>query len=126
MSSTRDKSRDPPLSVRLSAEERAIVCERAEAAGLSINAFFRAAAMDATPSRKHRRVTVDQRAVAKLLGEIGRIGSNVNQLTRLAHMGAWPDAEMLSDAAADIQWMRRELMVAIGVTPEPPPGEQVR
>ena len=61
----------------------------------------------------------DQQELARLLGTVGKIGANVNQLAHRANLGSWPEAQLLHEAAADIQWMRRTLMLALGVREEP-------
>ena len=45
---------------------------------------------------------------------VGQIGNNHNQLAHVANQGMWPESRLLHQAAADIQWMRRTLMLALG------------
>lgn len=118
--------RQPPLSVRLSAEEIAELRSRAEQSGLTISGYFKAAVFNTPPLKRSRRVTHDQESLARLLASVGRIGSNINQLARVANMGSWAEADMLMEAAADIRWMRRTLMAALGITPEPEPNPEGR
>ena len=112
------KPRPPPLSVRLPPDERAELESRADRAGLSVSGYFRTVAFD-TP-RHARRPSVNEQELARLLGAIGRIGSNVNQLARTANSGSWPDSRALSDACADIRWIRDTLIRALGMTPPDP------
>lgn len=115
--------RPNPFAVRLTDDERADVKARADRAGLSIGGYFKAAVFDQPPSRQSRRPPVDKQELARLMGAIGRIGSNVNQLARHANAGSWPDARALDDACSDIHWMRDAVMRALGITP-PPTGNE--
>jgi len=84
-------------------------------AGLSIGAYFRALA-DGTPGpRAVRRPPVEREQLARLLGQIGKLGSNVNQLTHAAHAGgAMLTHRELTEIAADVKAMRADLMKALG------------
>ena len=106
----------------MSDDERAEAEARAERAGLSLGGFFKAAALDTPAPRQVRHPSVDRVELARLMGAIGKIGSNVNQLAHQANMGSWPDARMLQDACSDIHWMRDAVMQALGISPPPVSG----
>jgi hypothetical protein len=110
-------ARPAPLSIRLSPEERADLTSRAERAGLSVGGYFRAAVLDVPLPRVSRRPSADRTELARLLGAVGKIGSNVNQLAYVANTGSWPDSRLIAQAVADVRWMRDTLMLALGVTP---------
>ncbi len=110
-------ARPAPLSIRLSPEERADLTSRAERAGLSVGGYFRAAVLDVPLPRVSRRPSADRAELARLLGAVGKIGSNVNQLAYVANTGSWPDSRAIAQAVADIRWMRDSLMLALGVHP---------
>ena len=67
--------------------------------------------------------SVVEQELARLMAAIGRIGSNVNQLARMANAGSWPDSRLLKQACDDIRIMRDTLIRAFGMTPpdDPPP-----
>ena len=111
----------PPFSVRLSPEERAELDSRADRAGLSVGGYFRAAVFDKPPPRQSRRPSVVEQELARLMAAIGRIGSNINQLTHQAHLGSWPDSRALQQACDDIRFMRDTLIRAFGMTPPDDP-----
>lgn len=102
------------VQVRLTDEEHAALAERAERAGLSAGAFVRAVALGAPGPRAVRRPPVEKAELARLLGQIGRVGSNVNQLARLANAGGWPGAAELDAMAADVAAMRAAVLSALG------------
>jgi hypothetical protein len=111
------KPRPPPLSIRLPSDERAELKARADREGLSVSGYFRTVAFN-TP-RRSRRPSVNDQLLLKLLGAMGKIGSNHNQLAHQAHLGSWPDSRLLKQASDDIRMIRDTLMLALGVTPPP-------
>jgi hypothetical protein len=119
------KPRPPPLSIRLPPDERAELEARADRAGLSVSGYFRSAVLDAPRPRLTRRPSVVEQELGKLMGAVGKIGSNVNQLAHQANLGSWPDSRLVAQACADIRTMRNLLFRALGFTPPddpPPPG----
>ena len=72
------------FSLRLKAQEWAVIQQDVRASGLSKNAYFRQLALDApVPRKAPKRFSGEQGIVyAKWLGELGKIGSNLNQITR--------------------------------------------
>jgi hypothetical protein len=70
----------PP--VRCTAEEQAAIKMAADRAGLSVGAFLRAAALGDAGPRAVRRPPIERKELARLLGHLGKVGSNVNQLAR--------------------------------------------
>ena len=59
--------------------------ETAAQAGLSVGAFLRALALGSAGPRAVKRPRVEREQLARLLGEIGKLGSNVNQIARWAN-----------------------------------------
>lgn len=88
------KKRTPPFSLRLTFEQRARLEQ--EAAGSSLSAYIheRLFGAEAPPARRRRGKSPvrDQQAIAELLAKLGqsRLSSNLNQLARLANLGALP------------------------------------
>jgi len=113
MSETR--KRHQRVTVRLTEAEAAELTKRAENARLTLAGYFRSAVLDSPPPPQSRRPPVDRKELGKLLGAIGRIGNNINQLAKIANAGSWPESKALHEARDDIQWMRRTLMKALGV-----------
>lgn len=120
----KENRRSVPIPTRYSEEERDTLTLAAHNAGVTLSDFIRAASLSqplpsARSQRANRRPVKDAAELAKMLGAVGKIGSNVNQLAHRANLGSWPEARLLHEAAADIQWMRRSLMLALGVREEP-------
>jgi hypothetical protein len=124
---TEKKDNYPPVSVRLSKEER----ERldAEAGSLSVSSYIRHRLFEApTPRRAYRRPVQDDKALGEVLAALGqsRIGNNLNQLAKAVHSGSLPvtpetEAAILA-ACASVQQMSGQLVQALGLPDEPPKG----
>ena len=84
-SETRVRNRH--LTVRLSDDERAAVDAAAERAGLMPGSFARQALLGGPVPRQVRRPPVERKELARLLGELGKIGGNLNQLAKAANTG---------------------------------------
>jgi len=118
------QKRPPPLSVRVSDEEKALL--KRQAGNRSINGYIRHKLFgDAVnPKSVRRSPSVDKEALAKALGALGqsRLSSNLNQIAKAANMGALPvSPELVAElnrACVDIQAMRRYLIAALGIKPE--------
>ncbi|PIR00617.1 MAG: hypothetical protein COV66_05535 [Nitrospinae bacterium CG11_big_fil_rev_8_21_14_0_20_45_15] len=123
--SDKSKKQVPPFSLRLTFEERARL--EKDSAGMSLGAYIRSRLFDSeAPKRRTRgkHPVKDHTELGKLLGELGRsrIANNLNQLAKAANSGSLevsPDTEQaIQDSCNDIQWIRRSLIVALGLLPE--------
>ncbi len=123
--SDKSKKQVPPFSLRLTFEERAQL--EKDSAGMSLGAYIRSRLFDSeAPKRRTRgkHPVKDHTELGKLLGELGRsrIANNLNQLAKAANSGSLevsPDTEQaIQDSCGDIQWIRRSLIVALGLLPE--------
>lgn len=107
MASGSDKRQRPyKLTARFDAEELSRVRSNAARGGVPVAALIRQAVLGLPPPRSVRRPTVDHQAVARLLGELGKIGSNLNQIAK--HMNAGRDVTDGVDAS--IELALRDLM----------------
>ncbi len=86
-----------------------VVDERAEAAGLSRSAYMRAAVLGHPGTRAVPRPPVEKKLLALAVGQLGRVGNNLNQLAHRANTGL-----PVSDAAiAPVLDELREVIAAI-------------
>lgn len=76
------------VTVRLTPEQYAGICARAEAAQMPPSAYIRAAAM------RHKVTVVD--GLRELTHELKGLGRNLNQLTMLAHQGRFSAPDLHS------------------------------
>lgn len=68
------------VAVRLNGAERAELTRRADRAGLSVPSYIRHQALDVAPPRQRPRPNVETVLLARLLGQIGDMGSAVNDM----------------------------------------------
>ncbi len=114
----RPRAEDPKTSfiaVRCTAEERARIAEAAALAGLSIGAYLRTLALGKAGPRARRRPPIEREELARLLGHLGKIGSNLNQIAHAFNSRQRvPAAEDLRIAREEITRTREALMKALG------------
>ena len=73
------------IAVRCTLDDHAFIGETAAQAGMSIGAFLRTLALGTAGARAVKKPRIEREQLAKLLGEIGKLGSNVNQIARWAN-----------------------------------------
>ncbi|MDQ0314886.1 plasmid mobilization protein [Amorphus orientalis] len=107
------------LQVRLAAEELAEVRERADRAGLTPASYVRQTVLDGPLPRQVPRPPASRVELAQLLGHVGKLGSNVNQLARAVNRGqvATLDPMRLAEIQDELEEIRTALMVALGRDP---------
>ena len=116
--------RPPPLSLRLTLEERRQLENKA--AGMSLGGYIRACLFGGNgpiikkQARGQYRVK-DYKALAEVLAKLGasRLSSNLNQLAKAANSGSLPvtpeTENALQAACRDIRAVKRLLMTALGI-----------
>ncbi|WP_263350001.1 MobC family plasmid mobilization relaxosome protein [Acidicapsa acidisoli] len=117
-----DKRRRPRQSlVRWTDEEFNAVSAKADKAGLAIAAFMRAAALGDPGPRAQRRPPADHKALRQILGQLGRIGNNLNQIARALNAGEQIYLPELKDALRAYIAIRDVIFKALGKKPGPDP-----
>ena len=86
------------VNFRLSEEEAAKVMRSAENAGLSLSAYVKKLAV----SSKVKPMVIDREQGRRLIAELGKIGSNVNQIAKVANQSGGVDAGALERLHEDI------------------------
>lgn len=110
-----DDTRIHFIAVRCSKTERAAIAERADQAGLSIGAYLRSLALGSAGPRAVRKPPVERKELARLLGWLGKLGSNVNQLAHGFNRDrALPGLPELLAIRREVGDMRAALMKALG------------
>ena len=108
------RARTTHLTIRLTPDERASIDHAAERAGLTSGSHARRLLLDAPPPRQVRRPTVERREIARLLGELGHVGGNLNQIARTLNAGLPGDHHALRDALRGLREMRDAILSALG------------
>lgn len=110
-----DDARTQFIAVRCTITERAAISERASQAGLSVGAYLRSLALGSPGPRAVRKPPVERKELARLLGWLGKLGSNVNQLARgFNRSGQFPGFAELLAVRREVGEMRAALMKALG------------
>ena len=124
----------PPFSMRFTEEERKAL--ETAAAGRPLAAYIRwlifKEDMPEMPKKSTlgQTASIDQKAIAKLIGALGqsRISANINQRAKAANSGSLPVnhdvVESLNESVTAIQWMRDTLIKALGLKPQSEPEKE--
>lgn len=111
-SDTRQKPHQ--IATRYSPDEFAQVAEAASRAGLTPASFQRVQTLGTPPkTRSTRRPPIERELLAKTLGQLGRIGSNLNQIARAANMNE-SERDDIGAAVAELRGILPDLMRALG------------
>jgi hypothetical protein len=103
------------LRVRLSPDDASQIAAKAQAAEVSVSTYIRVATLGYGGERAPRRQpSNDDVALAKVLAQLGKIGSNLNQLARAANCGDWPSEPELVQSAREVRETCGEIMRALG------------
>jgi hypothetical protein len=116
-SGTEKRVRTAHLTIRLAPDERAALDAAAEEAGLTAGSYARQRLLGARVPRSIQRRPPDRRVLVYLLGQLGRIGNNLNQLARLGNAGQPVDLQAERTALGQLAEMRNALLMALGRLP---------
>lgn len=101
--------------IRFLEDEFNAAAANASAAGMSFGAYVRAAATGNAGPRAQRRLPVDAQLLRETLGQIGRVGNNVNQLAYQANAhDQLPMEAELRAMRAMLDRLADEIMTALG------------
>jgi len=115
MSSGSEKRvRTKHLTIRLTQDERAAIDDAADRAGLTTGSYARQTVMCAPVPRQVRRPPVERRELVRLLGELGKIGGNLNQLARAANTGVLVYGGEIDAALGGLLDVRESILKALG------------
>jgi len=124
-SGSEKRQRGLRLTVRFSQQEAAAIRQIAERNGQSVGALLRATLLKIPPpARSVRKPTVEVQAVARLLGELGKIGSNINQIAKEVNIGRRLREDSLEMALRDLAELRLACLQALGREPHRGPPEE--
>lgn len=103
------------ISIRCTSDERQQIDEAAAQAGLAIGPYLRILALGKAGPRARRRPPIERAELARLLGHLGKVGSNINQLAHAYNgKGRLPALEELKALKDQISQIRDALMKALG------------
>ncbi len=103
------------VAVRCTPAEYATITAAAAQRGLTVGAYLRALGTGSAGVRARRSAPADHAVLVALLAELGKIGSNHNQLAHAFNaIGEVPDDARWHSQDQAIQEMRRGLLKALG------------
>ena len=104
------------VHLRMSETEYEILLERSTASNMTVSNFIRNA-LDRQNVIIKYEITADVPDIKKLIGELGKIGSNLNQIARYFNQGGIISSEMrkeIKKSLRDIYEMKYEVMRMAG------------
>lgn len=114
-SGSETRKRTKILAVRVTESELAEVEALADRAELTPASYARSILLSAPAPRARRRPSVDTTEVARLLGELGKVGSNLNQIAHRLNAGTdGVGSNSIAQATEDVQAMRDACLAALG------------
>ena len=101
------------LKIWLDTADHLAIKAQAEQAGLTVSDYVRTRCIKVPPKR--RRKGPDVKELHRIAGQIGKIGSNLNQLAREANeRGRMADFREIQFAREDLKTMTTDLARALG------------
>lgn len=85
MSTSQNRERSSSVTFRVTDDERRALQAAAGEARQSLGGYVREKALGTATPGTRRTPAPDAAQLARLLGQLGKVGSNLNQLTRLAN-----------------------------------------
>ena len=110
---TETRKKSIPVTSRYDPEEFAELEEAASRAGMTRASFQRVQSLAAPKTRSTRRAPLERETLAKVLGQLGKIGSNLNQLTHAAHLSRAERGEIVA-TVAEMRGLLPVLLEALG------------
>ena len=117
-SGSENRERKNILAIRMTESERAEIEAMADLAELTAASFARSYLLDAPAPRSVRRPSVDTAQIAKLLADLGKVGSNLNQIAYHLNSGiSAVSPQEIETALQDLGEIRKACMEALGRKP---------
>ncbi len=89
--------------MRCTVEDHALIAQWAAEAGLSTGGYLRARALGSAGPRAVKRPQAERDLLVRILGALGKLGSNVNQTAK------WSNTERAAASLAEIAKMREDI-----------------
>ena len=109
-----NRARNRHITIRLTDAERAALDASAERAGLTTGSYSRQLLLGAPAPRQVRRPPIERVLLARLLGQLGSAGNNLNQIARALNRGRGLYDDALIEAFSQIRDVRNALLGALG------------
>ena len=113
-SGSENRARGNIVAFRVSEEERAELEQAAELAGLTLGSYVRQRVLAAPKTRAVRRPPIEQKLLAQLLGQLGRVGGNIHQIVKHMNFGSGVMHDELRPALASFEAAAAAILQAMG------------
>lgn len=101
------------VAFRTEEAEKAEIDEAAEAAGLTVGSYCRAIILKKVLTTPRKKPSLDRVLLSQLVGQLGKVGSNLNQMARRLNEGKGAGSERITAACGDVANLKVELLKAI-------------
>lgn len=113
-SGTDKRKKSVPVTTRYDAAELAALDEAASRAGLTRASYQRVQTLSTPPkTRSTRRAPIEREMLALALGQLGRVGNNLNQIARAANIDGAERHNVMA-TVADLRDLLPLFMGALG------------
>lgn len=113
-SGSETRQRGINLTIRLSQAERDELEADAAAAGMTLGSFVRWKLSQGQAPRSVRRPPAELEVLRQLLGQLGKCGSNLNQIAHKMNMDLSVSPRALDHAMRDVRGMRDAVLLSLG------------
>lgn len=113
------RQRTKVLPVRFTPQERAQLEADASAAGMKAGSYIRWLLTHGEAPRSVRRPPIELETLRVLLGQLGKVGSNLNQIAHRLNDGQGLASTQLDSALRDVRAMRDAVLGSLGYEVEP-------
>ncbi len=114
------RQRSAQLKTPMTPAEKAKAAALAADAGMTVGAWSRTKLLGSPGPRSQRRMPADAKALREIIGHLGRVGNNLNQVAYRLNTGDAPDLPELRHALADYATVRNAIFEILGLDPAPP------
>lgn len=112
-SGSENRQRSRIIGFRADPVERAEIEDAAERAGLTVGSYVRAMVLKKVRTAPTVKPSFDKVLLTKILGDLGKVGSNLNQIARNLNEGALVSLGRIGRAIDDVSFLREEVIKAI-------------
>lgn len=102
-----------PIQIRVTPAERLEFESLAAQMGLSVPSFIRAMILTDPEIKATRRPTLDRVLMADLLGKLGKLGNNINQIAHRLNEGRGVGSNRMAAALDDFAELKNKVLEAL-------------
>ena len=113
-SGSEKRQRGVLLAIRLTPSERALIDAHAERAGLTTASYARQTLLGSAPPRQVRRPPIERGELSRLLGAIGHVGANLNQIAHHMNAGMPTERGAILSVLQSLVDVRTAILAALG------------